>query len=372
MANSIARISLATLSENIERLRACFPRGLKVLFSVKSDGYGHGLIEVSHTAAELGIEYLGVGTVAEGKKLRTSRIRLPILLLSPILPCELQTAIESDLTLQVSDIVMAKSLLRVAGQLGKKMRVHVNVDTGMKRFGIPLDHAYPLFQKLQRLRQLDVEGVFSHLPVASSKSFSARAYTRKQINGFNSFLSKLQDAGLLPPLRHIGNSAGVLYHMDLVSSQDLNMVRIGDLFYGCPAAERSLGVKAEPVATLTARVIGLKDVTPGEWVGYGHTYQALRHQRLAVISIGYGSGLNGRLSNCGQVWVKETLAPIVGKICLNHTIVDMTGIEGISLGDRVEVFGHHLPADSLAEMAGLGVSEIRVPSLRGAEDRVYD
>jgi len=374
MVNSIATISLATLARNIEHIRAHLPKGLKILFSVKSDGYGHGLVEVSRTAAEVGIEYLGAGAVEEGKKLRICGISLPILLLSPILPYEIRAAVELDLTLQVSDIVMARSLSQVAGQLGKKACVHVNVDTGMRRFGILPQYALSLFEQLRGLDNLEVEGVFSHLPVASSKTSRDRAYTRDQIKRFTSFLTKLHDARLLPPLRHIGNSAGVIQYMDLATSQNLNMVRIGDLFYGYCEAERHLRVRAEAVATLTARVIALKDVAPGERVGYGHTYQVSRSRRhrLAVVSIGYGSGLNGRLSNCGQVWVRRRLAPVVGKICLNHTIVDVTDVKGVSLGDTVEVFGPHLPADCLGEMAGLGVSEVRVPALQAAEARVYD
>ena len=126
-----------------------------------------------------------------------------------------------------------------------------------------------------------------------------------------------------------------------------------------------------PVATLTTQVIGLKELSPGDCVGYSRTYKASRHQRVAILSIGYGSGLAPPLSNRGQVWLNGKYAPVIGKICLDHTIVDVTDIDGVSIGDDVEVFGLHLPADRLAEMAGLPVCEVLVPALRGAADRVY-
>lgn len=371
MPNSLARINLATLAENIERIRACLPQGSKVLFAVKSDGYGHGIEAVSHTAEEAGIEYLGVATVEEGADIRHAGVKLPVLLLGPVLPSEVRGALDLDLTFQVSDLEFAQFLAHLTKQMGKKARVQVNVDTGMGRFGVLSENAVLLLTQLRRLPALDIEGVFSHLSVADSENPEDQSYTLRQIERFGSLLAELDHVSLLPPLRHIGNSAGVIQYKDRVTSPRMNMVRIGTLFYGYLEVWRPWAERVAPVATLTTRVIGLKKLSPGDYIGYGRTYKASHHQRVAVLSIGYGSGLAPPLSNRGQVWLKEKYAPVIGKICLDHTTVDATDIDGVSVGDEVEVFGLHLSADRLAEMAGLAICEVIVPALRGATARVY-
>lgn len=357
--------------KNIEQIRDQLPRGLKVLFAVKSDGYGHGIEEVSRTAEEAGIEYLGVATVEEGASIRHAGVKLPVLLLGPVLPSEARVALDLDLTFQVSDVEFARFLSHLAKELGKKVYVQVNVDTGMRRFGVSSENAILFLTKLRTLPALDIVGIFSHLAAADSELPKDQAYTLKQIEHFETVLAKLDHANILPPLRHIGNSAGLIQYRDQVTSQPMNMVRIGTLFYGYLEVRRPWAEGVNPVATLTTQVIALKELVPEDYVGYGRTYKASCHQRVAILPIGYGSGLSPHLSNCGRVWLKGRYAPVIGKMCLDHTTVDVTEIDGVSVGDEVEVFGLHLPADHLAEMAGLPVSEVLVPALRGATDRVY-
>ena len=371
MTNSLARIDLATLAKNIEQIRAHLPQGVKVLFAVKSDGYGHGIEAVSRTAEEAGIEYLGVATVEEGTEIRHAGVKLPVLLLGPVLPSEARVALDLDLTFQVSGLEFAQFLAHLTRKRGKKVRVQVNVDTGMGRFGGLSENAVLFLTQLSRLPTLDIEGIFSHLAAADSELPEDQSYTLKQIEHFESLLAELDHANLLPPLRHIGNSAGVIQYKDRVISPRMNMVRIGTLFYGYLEVRRPWAEGVTPVATLTTRVIGLKELSPGDYIGYGRTYKASHQQRVAVLSIGYGAGLIPPLSNQGQVWVRGKCAPVIGRICLDHTIVDVTDIDGVSVGDEVEVFGLHLPADHLAEMAGLPVCEVLVPALRGVADRVY-
>jgi len=371
MMSSLAQIDLATLAKNIERIRAHLPQGLKVLFAVKSDGYGHGIEAVSHTAEEAGIEYLGVATVEEGADIRRAGVKLPVLLLGPVLPSEARVALDLDLTFQVSDIEFAEFLSHLAQQMKKKVHVQVNVDTGMHRFGVLSENAVLLLTKLKTLPALDIMGVFSHLAAADSELSEDQSYTLKQIRHFETVLAKLDHADLLPPLRHIGNSAGLIQYKDRVTSPRINMVRVGTLFYGYLEVQRPWAQVVNPVATLTTRVIALKELAPGDYVGYGRTYKTSCHQRVAILSIGYGSGISPHLSNCGQVWLKGKYAPVIGKICLDHTTVDVTDIDGVSVGDEVEIFGLHLPADHLAEIAKLPVSEVLVPALRGAANRVY-
>ncbi len=369
--SSLIRIDLAILAKNIKQIRSQLPRGLKVLFAVKSDGYGHGIEAISRAAEEAGIEYLGVATVEEGADIRHAGVKLPVLLLGPVLPSEARVALDLDLTFQVSDVEFSEFLSHLAKELGKKAHVQVNVDTGMHRFGVLSENAVLLLTKLRALPALDIMGVFSHLAAADSELSKDQSYTLNQIEHFETVLAKLDHANLLPPLRHIGNSAGLIQYKDPVTAPRINMVRVGTLFYGYLEVRRPWAEVVNPVATLTTRVIALKELAPGDYVGYGRTYKTSYHQRVAILSIGYGSGISPQLSNCGQVWLKGKYAPMIGKICLDHTTVDVTDIDGVSVGDEVEVFGLHLPADHLAEMAGLPVSEVLVPALRGTANRVY-
>ena len=368
----MARIDVMALAKNIEQVQAKLPEGLKVLFAVKSDGYGHGIEAVCHVAEETGVDYLGVVTVEEGAEVRHAGVKLPILLLSPVLRSEASLALDLDLTFQVSDIEFAQFLSHLAQQMGKEVRVQVNVDTRMRRFGVLPENAMLLLTQLSSLPALHVEGIFSHLVRADSELPEDQTYTLEQIEHFESLLTELENANLLPALRHIGNSAGLIQYKDRVTSPRINMVRIGTLLYGYLEVRRSWAEGVAPVATLTARVIGLKQLSAGEYIGYGRTYKSSHQQLVAIIAIGYGSGLSPALSNRGQVWLKGKYAPIIGTICMDHTFIDVTGVDGVSVGDEVEIFGLHLPADHLSEMAALPVCEVLVPALRGAGKRMVE
>lgn len=372
MPQTIARIDLSALAENMEYVCNRLPQQVKVLFAVKSDGYGHGIEAVSRTAEEVGIDYLGANTVEEGEKIRSAGVKLPILLLGPILPREINTALEFDLTPSISDIESARLVSRNARRMKKRANVQINVDTGMGRFGVRPERALPLFEQLRKLDDINVEGVFSHLSSAEADTPMARAHSLLQIEQFNSLLALLDAAGTLPSLRHIGNSAGVIQFPERVFSTPLNMVRIGTLFYGYPEVKRPWTGSIRPIATLTAQVIFLKDLSTGDCIGYDCTYRASRAQRVATISIGYGSGLPPGLSNRGRVWLRGGYAPIVGRICLDHTIIDVTDMPAVAIGDTAEVFGPHQPADRLTEVAGLSVCQLLVPALQAATDRRYD
>lgn len=371
MSNTLARIDLAVFRENVEKVRAHLPADVEVLFPVKSDAYGHGIEAVSRVAAEIGLHSLGVATLEEGRRVREAGVSLPVLLLAPILPSEVPLALELRLTPQVADLDSAQAISRAAQRAKRKAPLHVNVNTGMRRFGVLPERAVNLLARARELPFLEVEGIFSHLSVADSESPSDQAYTLGQIERFASLLAELEEAGLLPPLRHIANSAAAIQYTDEVTRPPLNLVRIATLFYGYPEVRRPWAEEVRPVATLTAPVIALKDLAPGDFVGYGRAYRASRRERIAVLPIGYASGFNPRLAQGGEVFLRDRRAPVVGRICLDHTLVDVSEIEGVSIGDDAEVFGPNLPADRAAARAGLAVCELLVPALRGARGRTY-
>ncbi len=371
MPSSVARINLSVLAENIEHIRACLPEQLKITFAVKSNGYGHGIEAISRTAEQVGVDCLGAATVDEGVIVRRAGVKLPILLLGPIQPSEMRTALENDLCCQVSEVESPQLLSQLATRLGKKASVQVNVDTGMGRFGAAVDKTPLLMAELRDFPGLEVKGVFSHLSAADSEMPEDQSYTVAQIRRFTALLKELRRSDLLPPLRHIGNSAGLIQYKELVTSGDLNMVRIGTLFYGYLEVIRPWAQKVSPVATMITHVIALREAFRGDFVGYGKAYRCSRRRHLAVVPIGYGSGLNPKLASGGEMWVKGERAPIVGRLCLDYTIIDVSGISGVSIGDEVEVVGPHIPADHLAENTGLAVCEALVPTLNAAAKRIY-
>jgi alanine racemase len=371
MFQSSANIHLSILAQNIETVRTHLPDGVYILFAVKSNAYGHGIEAVSRVAAEVGLDALGVNTIEEGKRIRDADISLPILLLSPVAFSEIHAALELDLTLSLSDLRFARHLSHEAMKMHKRAHVHVHIDTGMRRFGIRPEHAMDLFEQLQTLSSVEVEGVFSHLCAAQSPEKEDHIYTLAQIEQFEAFLTELNAVNLLPPLRHISNSAGVIKYEDRVISQRLNMIRIGTLFYGYAEVARPWAQRVKPVATLVTPIVAITDLEPGDYVGYGRGYQASTPQRIAIIPVGYSTGIHPQFANRGTVWVNGHSAPLVGHICLNHTFVDVTRIGDVSVGDTVEVLGPHSPADLLAKKANLTVCQLLVPALQSAEERTY-
>ena len=238
MLYSLAKIDLTALAQNIETVRARLPRGVKIFFAVKSDAYGHGIEKVSRVAQEMGISHLGTSTVEEGARIRNAGVNLPILLLNPIFPPEIDAALDLDITLSISNLAVARAISQGAEGKGKVACVQVAVDTGMQRFGIASEEALPLFEGLHDLPSLRVEGLFSHLSTAVSGSPKDRDYTNTQLSRFESLLDALRDHALLPSLRHIGNSAGTIRYEERVTTGDLNMVRLGTLLYGYPEVRR--------------------------------------------------------------------------------------------------------------------------------------
>ncbi len=371
MPGSVAIIDLAVVHANISLIRQRLPKGIRLLFVVKSDGYGHGLVPMAQVGVDSGVDYLGVVTVDEGIELRHRGIKLPILLLAPILPAEVERAVATDLTVSVSDWRVAAALAAAARRQGKQATVHVKVDTGMGRFGA-LPPAVPaIIAHLDHEPGLYVEGIFTQLSSAASTAPGAREYTVAQIDTFMSLIHALARDSLLPPIRHIANSAGFIQYPQQVTAAPLNMVRIGTLIYGYPEVAAAWTGNIRPAARLTAPVIATRTLEQGKFVGYGRNYQAADVRRVAVIAAGYGTGVPPRLAARGHVWIRGQLAPIVGAVYLDHTMIDVTAIDVVRVGDVAEIFGPHIPADRAAAWADLRVCELLVPALTQARRRVY-
>jgi alanine racemase len=342
-------IDLAALEHNYRQLRRLCDPQVKMLAVIKADAYGHGLLPVARKLAAAGADYLGVGSLDEGMMLRRADINLPVLLLLGILPEEAEQAVAADLEVALFRLDVAQALATAATRQGKKARVHLKVDTGMGRLGVLPEEVLPFLAGLKKLRHLEVMGLISHLAVADLED---KTYTYKQLQEFTSLVDAARQAGWKLPLTHISNSAALWE----LPEAHLGLVRPGLMLYGSsPSPDRPPPVDLKPVMSFAAQILQVKRLPPGSSISYGCTYTTPDWCDLAVLPVGYCNGYSRLFSNRGQVLIHGRRAPIRGRVCMNLTMADITGIPGVKPGERAVLLGQDqaqvLPAEELAEWA---------------------
>jgi alanine racemase len=342
-------IDLGALEHNYRQLRRLCEPQVKLLAVVKADAYGHGLVPVSRKLALAGVDYLGVGSLEEGLTLRQAGLTLPILLLLGLLPREAERAVAADLEVVLFRPDVALALAAAARNQMKQARVHLKVDTGMGRLGLLPQEVSEFLAVLKEFRQIEVLGLISHLAVADQAD---KTYTFRQLQEFTQLLAAARGQGWALPLSHISNSAALWEHQEA----HFGMVRPGLLLYGSPPAPgRPPPVELRPVMSLTTEVLQVKQLPPGSSISYGCTYTTPEGCDLAVLPVGYCNGYSRLLSNRGEVLVRGRRAPIRGRVCMNLTMVDVTGIPEVKAGDRVTLLGaegdERISAEELAAWA---------------------
>lgn len=341
---TFAAIDATALRHNFKRVRAALPATTAILAVVKADGYGHGATLVARCLEAAGADWLGVATVAEALEIRAAGARTPILILTGASAGDVPALLEHHLSVAVLHRDMARDLASALG--GRRLAVHIKVDTGMGRLGVlPVD-VPALVDELQRAGCFDIEGVFSHFANADGVT---RDYSDYQMRGFGQALDALAAAGVRPRWTHIANSAATLSRPDT----HLSLVRPGIALYGIAPASMPAAVDLRPAMHLVTRIVQLKRV-PSEFpVSYGQTFITRRPSLLAVLPIGYADGYARALSNRAAVLVRGRRAPVVGAVCMDLTMVDVTDVEGVQLGDEVVLWGRQNGAEiSVAEVAG--------------------
>jgi alanine racemase len=328
-----AEVDLSAIRHNLLQIKRLINPDTKVLVAVKANAYGHGIIEVSGVLVDCGADYLGVATIDEGALLRKKGFKIPILMLGSILKDEIETAVKNNITQTVADIQLAEAINRYASKVKKKARVHIKIDVGMGRIGIWHEEALGLVARLIKLRHLEAEGIFSHFPSADEDEI----LTRQQIENFYRLIDELEDINIHFKYKHMANSIAVLDYKD----SHMNLVRPGLMVYGLyPRKDfNSKKIKLKPALSLYSRIVFIKDVPPGRKISYGGTHTTVSHTKIATIPIGYGDGLSRRISNKGSVLVRGQIAPIVGRICMDQTMVDVGDIAGVKTGDKVTIIG---------------------------------
>ena len=344
-------IDLSNLEHNYRALRAMLPQGCRFLGVVKADAYGHGAVQVARRLETLGAEYLAVACLDEALELRQAGITTPILILGYTPTERAEALLDNGITQTVYDVEMARALSNAAAAAGKTLKIHVKADTGMSRLGWlcggeDQSAAMEAIAQVCALPGLEAEGIYTHFANADGDE----DYTMLQFTRFLDLLEALKERGITFAIRHCAASAAALKF----PCTHLDMVRPGIALYGHypdPSCEGLDGPGLRPVMTLKTRVASVKTVPAGTPVSYGCTHVLDRETKLAALTIGYADGLPRLCSDKLEVLIGGQRAPVVGRICMDMCMADVTGLD-VAPGDEVEVFGEHLPIEDVAALAG--------------------
>lgn len=331
-----AEINLDNIEHNVKEVVKRVGKMTEVMAVVKADAYGHGVFETVPTLLENGATRLAVSMLDEAIQLREIGIKVPILVLGYTEPSRAEDIIKYNITQTVFSHELAKALSDTAVKLGKPAKIHIKIDTGMTRVGfMPGYGAVKDVVKINELPGIIIEGLFSHFACADEAD---REYTMIQFERFESIVQELNRIGISIPVKHIANSGAIIQYPNF----HLNMVRPGIILYGMYPSndvDKSI-IDIRPAMELKAKVVLVKEVEKGTPVSYGRTFVTKRKSRIATIPIGYADGYSRLLSNRGRVLIHGEYAPIIGNICMDQCMVDVTDIKSeVKVGDEVVIFG---------------------------------
>lgn len=330
-----AEIDLNAIEHNITAIKSLLDSKTKLTAVIKADAYGHGSIQIAHSAVNSGADILAVSALDEALELRQAQILAPIFILGYSEPSYAPYIVAYDISQTIYNYDMAKALSDAAVKQNKLAHIHIKIDTGMGRIGfLPNEESYDEIVKILSLPNLHFEGLFTHFSCADEKDIN---YTKKQFEFFMQTVNNLKNLGFEPDYIHSANSAATLrfpdYHLDLV--------RAGIILYGIFPSTESMQtkIKLRPAMSVKTKVSNIKHLKKGESISYGRNYITTKKMKIATISIGYADGYPRKLSNQAKVLIKEQYAPVVGNICMDQCMVDVTEIDDIAIGDEVVVFG---------------------------------
>lgn len=328
-----ADIDLKAIAHNLREVRAHCSVGQGVLAVIKADAYGHGAVAVGRMLEEEGVEQFAVASLEEGIELRTAGIELAILVFGGCYPGQEGEFVRRKLTAVVFSLADLQRLESFGVENGLRFPVHIKCDTGMGRVGILPDEIPQLIDLLSSCTGIEAAGLMSHLACADEVDSGV---TRQQIDSFREILRELAVAGIRPPAVHLSNSAG------LVAWQipECTLVRPGIILYGSyPASEFRTMIDLQPAMCFSTEICQLREISSDRGISYGHTFHTDRPTRLATLPVGYADGYNRLLSSSGEVLIRGQRASVVGRVCMDWIMVDVTDIEDVAIGDRVVLLG---------------------------------
>ncbi|KXS56652.1 MAG: alanine racemase [Candidatus Adiutrix intracellularis] len=340
-------IDLSAIQHNVRYFKSLLSPGTRFCAVVKANGYGHGATAVARAALAAGADYLAVADLDEALTLREAGFNDPILILGYTPPAATRLVVANDITQTIFSLEQAQALAAAAVEFGRPSKVHLKIDTGMGRLGVFPALAGELAGAISRLNGLELEGAFTHFAMADSAD---KNMTDRQLAVFKAALADIQDQGVALSIRHAANSAATL---DLPETH-LDMVRVGISLYGlAPSDECGQEAPLKPAMKLKTRVTQLKEVPAGTTISYGATYVTPGPARIATLPLGYADGWSRRLSGLAELSFGGRRAPIIGRICMDQCLAEVSGLPDLKAGDEVLLFGGpELPVEEVAGHLG--------------------
>lgn len=345
-ARTWAEIDLGLLARNLAFVRSVTEPGTDIMLVVKADAYGHGAVPVSWHLLPHGVAALGVGDSTEALELRDAGITAPIVVLGAVVAGELDDVVRGNIQVTVHSGDRIRALRRHLGRSGPKVRVHLKVDTGMGRLGCRPERVLGIAREIRRSRRIQLEGVSTHL---ASPEEEGEKQTELQLRRFKRVLAALDKEGLLPRWRHVHASTGVMRRLP----GSFNLVRPGIAIYGSdPSGASAAGL--QPALSWRTQIVFLKDHRKGARIGYGGTWTAKRKTRVATLPVGYNDGYRFAFSNRAEVLVRGHRCPVIGRVSMDYTCLDVTDLPGAQVGDVVTLLGTDNGQEiRVGELAGL-------------------
>src|SRR5262249_3287038 len=338
---------------NVAEVRRLAPR-VEMLAMVKANAYGHGAVPIARALEGERVAMLGVALVEEGLELRNAGIRMPILVLGGAYDGSYQLMAENDLIATVFRPEQVAQLAEAARRIGRSLKAHLKLDSGTGRLGVLPGEVDDFLDQASRFPQVQWDGLLSHF---ASADLEDSEFTFEQLRRFKEALAQMRARGLAPTWRHLSNSAGVIELPEVCDGLELNMARPGIMLYGLsPAAWMQGSAQLAPVMSWKTAVVHLKRVPAGTPISYGSTWRAPRPSTIATLPVGYADGYIRHFSNRAEVLIRGRRAPVVGRVCMDLCMVDITDVAGVEMGDEVVLLGkqgdERIPADELAQLAG--------------------
>ena len=343
-------VSLDNLEYNINQIKSRVSENVKLCGIVKANAYGHGVEEIAANLIEHGFDYLAVAFIDEAVELRLCGIEHPILILGNTPKDTVEQVVEYNITASVYNIETAKMLSAEAVKQNKTAKIHIKIDTGMSRIGfLPTEQSIEEITSVSKLPNIYIEGIFTHF---ANSDANDETMTLKQFDKFMYVVSVLESRGINIPVKHCCNSAAIIKYPHM----HLDMVRAGIILYGMYPSDIEYDINLKPLMNFKTSVINVKTMQPGETISYGATYTVEKPMKVATIAVGYADGYSRLLSNRGRVLVNGQFANILGRICMDQCMIDVTNVHNISIGDEVVLFGtdenENLPIEELAVKLG--------------------
>ncbi len=343
-----AIVHLQAVAHNIRQLQRHAPHA-QFMAVVKADGYGHGAYEVAQIALATGATFLGVATAEEGVVLRRQGIKAPILVIGALSPADCAACVPYDISTAVFSAAQIEAMQAMSEKTGVPAHVHIKIDSGFHRIGVTPEEVDLLLAVLVRCPLVHVEGMFAHFATADCADDS---FVHVQMERFKLAEQAVRAAGHRP-IVHVCNSAAMIRYPELAC----DMVRGGILMYGCmPSAEMHVDDELRPALSWQTEVVALRDIAEGESVGYGRTFIAQKPTRVATLPVGYADGYARTLSNKGQVLIGGKRCPVIGRVCMDQTMVDVTDVPQVQIGDTAVLIGQQgserITADEMGQWRG--------------------